>query len=74
MPIAAPSDLFPPPPEDRADPPTSAAATPVGDPIADAPLAERLRPATIDDVVGQRHLLAPGRPLAIAFASGKPHS
>ncbi len=39
-----------------------------------APLAERLRPKTIGEVVGQRHLLAPGRPLALAFASGKPHS
>src|SRR5437899_4468702 len=38
------------------------------------PLAERLRPRSIDDVVGQRHLLAPGKPLAVAFASGKPHS
>jgi putative ATPase len=39
-----------------------------------APLADRLRPATIDQVIGQRHLLAPGKPLAVAFASGKPHS
>ena len=39
-----------------------------------APLAERLRPKTIDDVIGQRHLLALGKPLAVAFASGKPHS
>ncbi|MBL8439561.1 MAG: replication-associated recombination protein A [Zoogloeaceae bacterium] len=38
------------------------------------PLAERLRPQHIDEVVGQRHLLAPGKPLALAFASGKPHS
>ena len=38
------------------------------------PLAERLRPKTIADVIGQRHLLAPGKPLAVAFASGKPHS
>ena len=38
------------------------------------PLAERLRPKTIDDVIGQRHLLAPGKPLAVAFAAGKPHS
>ncbi|HEY3461166.1 MAG TPA: replication-associated recombination protein A, partial [Casimicrobiaceae bacterium] len=38
------------------------------------PLAERLRPKTVDDVIGQRHLLAPGKPLAVAFASGKPHS
>ena len=39
-----------------------------------APLAERLRPKTIDEVIGQRHLLAPGKPLAVAFASRKPHS
>src|SRR5207249_2358542 len=38
------------------------------------PLAERLRPKTIADVVGQRHLLDPGKPLAVAFASRKPHS
>ncbi|HET9668009.1 MAG TPA: replication-associated recombination protein A [Casimicrobiaceae bacterium] len=38
------------------------------------PLAERLRPKTVDDVIGQRHLLATGKPLAVAFASGKPHS
>src|SRR2546430_16126365 len=38
------------------------------------PLAERLRPKTIDEVIGQRHLLAPGKPLAVAFATGKPHS
>src|SRR6185436_18809925 len=36
--------------------------------------ADRLRPATIDAVIGQRQLLAPGKPLAVAFASGKPHS
>ncbi len=35
------------------------------------PLAERLRPKTIDDVIGQRHLLAPGKPLAVAFAVGQ---
>jgi putative ATPase len=38
------------------------------------PLAERLRPRSVGDVIGQRHLLAPGKPLAVAFASGKPHS
>jgi putative ATPase len=41
---------------------------------AGVPLAERLRPRTIGEVVGQRHLLAPGKPLAVAFASGKLHS
>src|SRR5262252_4518725 len=38
------------------------------------PLAEQLRPKSLDEVVGQRHLLAPGKPLAVAFASGKSHS
>ena len=38
------------------------------------PLAERLRPKTVADIVGQRHLLGPGKPLAVAFASRKPHS
>ena len=38
------------------------------------PLAERLRPKSVEEVVGQRHLLGPGKPLAVAFASGKPHS
>jgi putative ATPase len=39
-----------------------------------APLAERLRPKHIDEVIGQSHLLGPGRPLRMAFASGKLHS
>ena len=30
--------------------------------------------ARIDEVVGQRHLLGPGKPLRLAFESGKPHS
>jgi putative ATPase len=38
------------------------------------PLAERLRPKAIDEVVGQRHLLDPGKPLEVAFSSHKPHS
>ncbi len=41
---------------------------------ADAPLAERLRPRTLAEVIGQRHLLAPGKPLAAAFAAGRLHS
>ena len=39
-----------------------------------APLAERLRPRSPDDVVGQRHLLGPGKPLRLLFDSGQPHS
>ena len=42
--------------------------------LAGAPLAERLRPKVVADVIGQRHLLAPGKPLAVAFAAGKSHS
>ncbi len=38
------------------------------------PLAERLRPARIDEVIGQEHLLGPGKPLRLAFEAGKPHS
>ncbi|CAN7262016.1 replication-associated recombination protein A [Trinickia sp. LjRoot230] len=41
---------------------------------ADMPLAERLRPRTIDDVIGQNHLLGPMKPLRVAFESGEPHS
>jgi putative ATPase len=38
------------------------------------PLAERLRPRTLGEVVGQQHLLGEGMPLRIAFESGQPHS
>jgi putative ATPase len=36
-----------------------------------APLAERLRPRSLDEVVGQSHLLGAGKPLRLAFTSGK---
>ncbi len=39
-----------------------------------APLAEALRPASLDEVIGQSHLIGPGKPLRLAFESGKPHS
>ncbi len=38
------------------------------------PMAERLRPRTLAEVVGQQHLLGAGMPLRIAFESGQPHS
>jgi putative ATPase len=54
------------------------AAGPVPDPppalsgaSTSVPLAERLRPRTLDDVVGQRHLLAPGRALRVAHDAGR---
>ncbi len=44
--------------------------------IADttAPLAERLRPRALDDVIGQPHLLGPGQPLRAAFEAKRLHS
>lgn len=39
-----------------------------------APLAEALRPKTLDEVIGQSHILGEGKPLRLAFQSGKPHS
>ncbi|MBY0573877.1 MAG: replication-associated recombination protein A [Undibacterium sp.] len=38
------------------------------------PLAERLRPTTLDEVIGQQHLLSSGKALRVAFESGEPHS
>jgi putative ATPase len=38
------------------------------------PLADRLRPQSLDEYVGQSHLLAPGAPLRRALESGRPHS
>lgn len=39
-----------------------------------APLPEQLRPQTPDAVVGQTHLLGPGKPLRLVLESGNPHS
>ena len=36
-----------------------------------APLADRIRPQTLDEVVGQTHLLAPGKPLRTIIESGQ---
>ncbi|MDE2413631.1 MAG: replication-associated recombination protein A [Comamonadaceae bacterium] len=38
------------------------------------PLAERLRPRSLAEVIGQQHVLGPGKPLRLAFESGRPHS
>jgi putative ATPase len=42
--------------------------------MSSTPLAERLRPQSLDDVIGQQHLLGSGKPLRVAFESGEPHS
>ncbi len=41
---------------------------------ANVPLAERLRPKSVADMVGQEHLLGEGRALWVALRAGKPHS
>ena len=38
------------------------------------PLAERLRPKTVDEMVGQKHLLGEGKPIRVALQAGRPHS
>lgn len=38
------------------------------------PLAERMRPATLNEYAGQAHLLAPGKPLRRAIEEARPHS
>ncbi|MDN3921844.1 replication-associated recombination protein A [Roseateles violae] len=53
--------------------PAPSAAPPVV-PAAGQPLAERLRPTRLDEVIGQRQLLGPGMPLRVAFESGRLHS
>ncbi len=47
---------------------------PASPPSTHSPLAERLRPRHLGEVIGQQHLLGPGMPLRIAFESGRPHS
>lgn len=53
--------------------PTDSPGLPFDDEL-DAPLAERLRPKTLDEVIGQQHLLGPDKPLRAAFDSGRLHS
>ena len=54
------SSLFDDPEDDGSAPAESA-------PAAGTPLAERMRPRTLDDFVGQEHILAPGKPLRQAI-------
>lgn len=56
------------------DAPVAGPAAAPSAPLAGIPLAERLRPRTLDDVIGQRHLLGPGMPLRVAFDAGRLHS
>ena len=47
---------------------------PDGTTLPTAPLAERLRPRTLDEVIGQKHLLGAGKPLRVAFENHRLHS
>jgi putative ATPase len=56
------------------DPPDPADERPLDPLPAGGPLAARLRPRTLDEYVGQAHLLGPGSALRTAIESGRPHS
>ena len=43
-------------------------------PLADRPLADRMRPRSIADIVGQPQVLGPGKPLRVALETGRLHS
>jgi putative ATPase len=49
-------------------------ARPGGIPASDAPLAVRMRPRSLDELVGQEHVLGEGSTLRTAIESGHPHS
>ena len=53
---------------------TAPRGTAAGAAAAHQPLAERLRPGKLGDVIGQQQVLGPGMPLRLAFESGRPHS
>ena len=53
---------------------TDAAEARDGAPPADAPLPVRMRPRSLDELVGQEHLLGEGSALRTAIESGRPHS
>ncbi len=57
-----------------ADPAASGASDAGAQPLRQVPLAEAMRPRSLDEVIGQQHLLGPGKPLRQAFDSGQPHS
>jgi len=55
---------------DLFDPPAAAPATPA----PPGPLADRMRPRTLDEVVGQGHLIGPGKVLRRSLEEGRLHS
>ena len=61
------------PPDAKSKPASRKASTQEPQPML-RPLAERMRPGTLDEVVGQTHLLGAGAPLRTAFEQHRPHS
>ncbi len=59
---------------DTGDTPASEPQDPVAQLPPDAPLAVRMRPRSLDEVIGQEHVLGPGSALRGAIEGGKPHS
>ena len=59
---------------DTAGPPGASVTSVLSKASSAVPLAEKLRPTTLDEVIGQQHLLGPGRPLRAAFEAGRVHS
>ena len=61
------------PPDAKSKSPSKTVSAPEPQPML-RPLAERMRPKTLDEVVGQTHLLGAGAPLRTAFEQHRPHS
>ena len=61
------------PPDAKTKSPSKTVSAPEPQPML-RPLAERMRPKTLDEVVGQTHLLGAGAPLRTAFEQHRPHS
>ena len=57
-----------------AEPPRSAAPLAAEGPLTERPLADRMRPRSIADIVGQPQLLGSGKPLRVALETGRLHS
>ncbi|MEU4626012.1 AAA family ATPase [Actinoplanes sp. NPDC023801] len=62
------------PPDPRPADPAGAATAGFGRPAGDAPLPVRMRPASLDELIGQEHLLAPGAPLRQLVTGASPMS
>ncbi|MEU4157054.1 replication-associated recombination protein A [Actinoplanes sp. NPDC026670] len=62
------------PPDARTAAPAGAATAGFGRPAGDSPLPVRMRPVTLDELIGQEHLLAPGAPLRQLVTGASPMS